>query len=427
MRQILVNVPRGQGSTIVDIAAELQAMNVLSFEGQRGDEQVDAVLAHVENRRVGSYVERVEQHADAHISFFPAGVLALKPPASEAADQVTDVEPLSPIEVFLAGHQSVGSWRGLIGFAAAAGAVAWVGLYVGTTYLLVSAMLVAPFAGPAMNTALATASGEVGLLRRSLMRYFVGLGVTVAAACILTLLVGPDAPSSRMIVESQISGVAALLPLVAGAAGALYLQMSERTSLVSGAAVGLLVAAALAPPATLLGMATALGRWDMVGSAAYLLALQLVGIHLAGALVFRMFGLSHRRARAETGSSYLFSAGLAAAALLMAGLLTIQFSDPVDMNRLTLAQDLAITIESEVSGSGFEPEQVRTQFLQSESDRPPILLAEILLRRPEGARPTLDAAADSIAAGVHRRLGADRPEVVPLVDVRWLSAPATAP
>jgi len=50
---------------------------------------------------------------------------------------------------------------------------------------------------------------------------------------------------------SEISSVGALLPLVAGAAGALNQMQAQSNSLVSGTAVGLLVAAALAPPAGL--------------------------------------------------------------------------------------------------------------------------------------------------------------------------------
>ncbi|MGH2416529.1 MAG: DUF389 domain-containing protein, partial [Microcystaceae cyanobacterium] len=44
--------------------------------------------------------------------------------------------------------------------------------------LLVAAMLIAPFAGPAMNTAIATAWGDRKLLWRSILRYFAALSVT---------------------------------------------------------------------------------------------------------------------------------------------------------------------------------------------------------------------------------------------------------
>lgn len=426
MRQILVDVPQGRGRHIVDIATDLEAMNVVSFQGERRGKPVDLVLAHVSNRRVETYIERIEQHPDVHISFYPSGVLALKPPPSEAADQVTDVQPLSPIEVFLAGHQSVGSWRGLAGYAAAAGAVAWVALYIGNTYLLIAAMLVAPFAGPAMNSALATASGEPRLLRRSLIRYAAALGVTIAATCLLTLLIGPDSPSSRMVLESQVSSLAAVLPLVAGASGALFLQMSERSSLVSGAAVGLLVAASLAPPAALVGMATALGRWDMVGSAGFVLALQLVGIHLSGAVVFRMFGLSHKRARHGAGARYLFPAGIFATIVLLAGLLTLQFFDPINLNRLSVAEDIASAIKTEMSASPVRAEHINTQFVQTVHERPPVLLAEIFVRRPGGTVVSLDSTSGALAAKIHRRIGETWPGIEPVIDIRWLAGPQIA-
>lgn len=51
MRQILVDVPRGRGQDVVDIATDLEAMNVLAFDGRRRGEPVDVVLAHVSNRK----------------------------------------------------------------------------------------------------------------------------------------------------------------------------------------------------------------------------------------------------------------------------------------------------------------------------------------------------------------------------------------
>jgi hypothetical protein len=48
--------------------------------------------------------------------------------------------------------------------------------------------------------------------------------------------------TSSMSSTSNVSAVAVLLPLIAGAAGPLNLVQSERSSLVSGAAVGMLVA-----------------------------------------------------------------------------------------------------------------------------------------------------------------------------------------
>lgn len=423
MRQILVQVPLGYGSKVKEFAAEAHAISTASMEGERDGMPVDVVITHLSNRRVETFVERVERLRDVHISFYPMGVLALKPPSSEAAKQVTDVQFLSPIEVFLAGHQSVGSWPGFLGYAAAAGAVVWVGLYVGSVYLLTAAMLVAPYAGPAMNSAIATASGEKILLRQSILRYVVALAVTIAVTFALTLMLGPEAPSARMIEESQISAVAVILPLVAGASGALFLLTSERSSLVSGAAVGLLVAASLAPPAGLAGMATALGRWDMVGSASFILALQLVGIHLTGAVTFRLLGLSHQGIRRGERGRLLFPVGLAISIVLLAGLFIIQFRDPVHLNRRTLVNDVAAAIEREISVRNVQPEYIRAEFMQTEPARPPVLLAEIFVREPPDRTVSLDSTSRALAEGVRQRLGERWPEISPLLDFTWVSGP----
>lgn len=79
---------------------------------------------------------------------------------------------------------------------------------------------------------------------------------------------------------------------MAGATGALNLSRSDRSSHVSGAATGMLVAAPLAPPAGTIGMASAIGEWDLVKSGVFILLPQLVGINLSGAVVFGLFGLT---------------------------------------------------------------------------------------------------------------------------------------
>lgn len=423
MRQLIVQVPRGYGGEVIEIANRLDATSTAVLRGERREEEVDVVLAHVSNRRVESFLEDVEQLPDAHVSFFPMGVLALRPPPSMAADQVTDVQMLSPIEVFLAGRQSVGSWGAFLGYAAAAGAVVWVALHIGSIYLLIAAMLVAPYAGPAMNSAIATASGEATLLRKSLLRYVAALAVTIAVAAILTLLIGPDSPSPRMAEEAQVSGVAVILPLVAGAAGALYLLTSERSSLVSGAAVGLLVAASLAPPAGVVGMAAALGRWDMAAGASFVLTLQLAGIHLSGAILFRLFGVTDAGPRRGDGGGILFPVSLSATAVLMAILLTIQFSDPVNLNRTTLAQTIGTEISQLAASSNVRADFVSTQFTNTPADQPPVLLAEILLRDSEMNERGRDSTATALAERIHGRLAERWPAITPVLDIRWVKAP----
>jgi hypothetical protein len=254
MRQLLIQVPRGHGKKVLEIARNYDGMNLVQFEATGGgapSDPLDVVMASVANGRVEGMLSDLEALPELHVTLAPRGVMPLRPPAAEAAKQVIDVEERSPIEVLLSGLQSIGSWKGFLGYAAAAGFVVWIGLFTNTVYLLTAAMLIAPFAGPAMNTAIATARGDRELLGRSLLRYFAALTVTISVTAILSLILRQEVATQQMVDTSMISSVAVLLPLVAGAAGALNLVQSERSSLVAGAAVGMLVAASLAPPAGL--------------------------------------------------------------------------------------------------------------------------------------------------------------------------------
>jgi uncharacterized hydrophobic protein (TIGR00271 family) len=351
MRQLIVQVPRGQGKKVLDIAKSLDGENLAQFEATGCEELLDLVLIHVSNQQVEKLLAKLEDIPKLHITLLPTGVMALSPPASQAPQQVKNVEERSPIEIFLGGLQSVGSWRGFLGYAAVAGFVVWIGLYTNTIYLLTAAMLIAPFAGPAMNVAIATARGDSQLLWRGILRYFAALAVTIAVAGMLSLIMRQNIATSLMIERSQISSVAVLLPLAAGAAGALNLVQSERSSLVSGAATGMLVAASLAPPAGIVGMASAIGRWDLVVSGLFLLLLQLVGINFTAALLFHFFGLSARGVRYKRGKRWLFPVALVFTVAAIASLLTWQFTSSPDLQRSTLAQRANAQIEEVVSQS----------------------------------------------------------------------------
>jgi hypothetical protein len=221
MRQLLVQVPRGCGQQAFDIAKACNGTNLTQLEAIGNDGLLDVVVVHVSNGKVEELLEKLEALPNLHVTLLPRGVIALQPPTSEASQQVKDVEVRSPIEIFLSGLQSVGSWKGFLGYAAAAGVVVWIGLFTNTSYLLVAAMLIAPFAGPAMNAAIATARGDGKLLRRSLYRYFAALAVTIVVAGTLSLIMQQKVVTSSMNATSTVSAVAVLLPLVAGAAGAL--------------------------------------------------------------------------------------------------------------------------------------------------------------------------------------------------------------
>ena len=427
MRQLTIQVPSGKGKSVLDTAKKHGGVNLLMFEaisdyaprtseGDRG--RVDAVTVYLDNARVENFLNELESLPDVHINLIPRGVMALEPPPEEAPQQLTDITERSPLEIFLAGLQSIGSWQGFISFAVAGGVVVWTGLFTNSAFLLVAAMLIAPFAGPAMNVAIATARGDLTLLWRSLLRYFAALGVTIGVTLVLSLIFGQQVATSAMVSNSQVSAVAVLLPLAAGAAGALQLVQSERSSLVSGAAVGILVVASLAPPAGIVGMAVALGRWEMVFSGVFLLLLQLAGINLAATLVFRYFGLSVKGARYSRGKKWVFPVTLGITVLLLTGLLGWQFSSSPNLQRSSRAQRAVATIQKTVDDSNLaQLVEANVRFTRTTIKEQNTLLGVIYVQSQSGSKFSPEEISDRLIEQIQANILQQDFNVTPLVDV----------
>lgn len=424
MRQLIIQVPRGQGKAVITIAQAHRGTNLARIEASNGDRHLDLVLLHISNRQVENLLAQLEQLPEVQITLLPTGVMALHPPADQAAEQVTDVELRSPVEVFLAGLQSVGSWKGFLAYAVVAGIVVWIGLYTNTAYLLTAAMLIAPFAGPAMNVAIATARGDRQLLGRSLLRYFAALSVTIGITALLSLIFGQAIATPQMIDRSQVSTVAVLLPLAAGAAGALNLVQSERSSLVSGAATGMLVAASLAPPAGVLGMAMAIGRWDLVTGSVFLLLLQLCGINLSAALLFRVVGLKTNGARYSRGQKGVVPVALSVTVLALSGLLIWQLTNSPNLQRASLAQRANAAVQQIVDQEpSVQLVESNVRFTRSHIPGKNTLLTVLYIQKMPDATASDATIRDRLSQTIQTRLLEQQSNVTPLVSINVLESP----
>ncbi len=423
MRQLIVQVPQGCGKKVLEIANVCEGTNLARFEAAGVDRAIDLVLVHISNGKVEELLGKLQDIPDLSFTLLPTGIMALHPPADAAPDQVTNVEERSPIEIFLSGLQSTGSWKGFLSYAAIAGVVVWIGLYTNTSYLLVAAMLLAPFAGPAMNTALATARGDRQLLWRSIVRYFAALSVTIATTALLSWILQQQIPTNLMIDTSQISTVSVLIPLAAGAAGALTLVQSDRSSLVSGAATGMLVAASLAPPAGIVGMAGAIGRWDLVSNGLFVLLLQLGGINLSAALVFRLFGLSTQGARYQRGKRGVFPISIGLSVIVLTGLLLWQFSSSPNLERSSRAQQANAQLQQVVQQSdSAQLVEANVHFTRANIQGQNTLLCVVYVQRQSEATQSAEQIRADLTQAIQSRLLKDF-NTTPLVDVIVLEAP----
>lgn len=345
MRQLIIKIPEGHKEEILKTVDEFKGKNTIHL--QNGNHDIFYVF--LPNQKVNDFLKRIDEYEEPEVNLIPRGVISMYPPASEAPDQVADVQPKSSLEIYLGGIQSVGSIFGLISYSFVAGVIVWIGLFTTVSYLLVAAMLVAPFAGPAMNAALGTAAGKKGLLKSSLGRYGLAILTGIVASFLMTLLFPLKTLTPLMEQVSQVSKFAVLLPLVSGFAGALNICQSERDSLVSGAAVGILVAASLAPPVGLVGAGLYMMDWQVVLSSLFRILLQLLGIHIAATLVFYFYGkVSPRGVRFLKGSKKLGIITTGVVILGIGAMMFWQFSQPPFLRKASMNTELNEVLNTEL-------------------------------------------------------------------------------
>lgn len=425
MRQVTVQVPRGETSRILDAARRHDASQVTSVEAadERGA-PVQLIVLHIGNRKFGNFVDDTADVPELRLSAHPAGLLSFRPPAKEISDEAADVSPRSPIEIFVSGLQANGSWHANLGFAVAAGIVVWAGLATDSVVLLIGGMLIAPLAGPAINVALATTSGDRVLLKHSLARYAVAIVVMAVVGALVTLAFGPRHATQQMVRVSNISTTAWLLPLVAGVVGGLHLVQSDRSTLVSGAASGVIIAAALAPAVVILGMAVVVSEFELLQPSAFLVLLQLVGINLGGAAVLYAAGVRPRGTRLERGTRRTALTALGITAIAWAALLGWQFIPPgPPLRQATVAQEArSDALEALGAHEDVSIVSITSEFTRMGPARRNSLLISAVVERHDPGESD-EAVQDRLTASVQQLVGLRHPTVTPFVDLRILSAP----
>lgn len=342
MRQIVITISEDNAIRIEEVAQQHAGVKMAKIKGEEG-------LTYIyifENNALGTFLSEVQSLEKIKVSFYPQGVIHFKGPLKETGKQVKNVKEKSPVEIFVSGWQSVGSWKSFIGYSFIAGVITWVGLYTNTIFLLIGGMLIAPYAGAALTSSIGSAAGDLRLLKEGVLRYFIALAIGFAVSLLLTLSFRIGAYSSLMSEISQVPSIALFLPVMAGLAGAIGLVNPERNSLISGAAFGLLISASLAPQTSMLGIAVATGKINGIKSASFILLLQLIGIHLASSLVFRLYGsVSPRRIPLVNGTPKAFISSVALALALGAGMIYWQFSTKPDLQEATIQTQIHTIIK----------------------------------------------------------------------------------
>ncbi len=168
--------------------------------------------------------------------------------------------------------------------------VAAIGLIENNVTVVVGAMVIAPLLGPNLALSLGAALGDIDLVKEAVKSLVVGILLAVAIAFLAGFFWPESASPNTELMSRTLVGIdAVVLALASGAAAALSL-----TTGLSSVLVGVMVAAALLPPAATIGIMLSQGSWHFALSAAVLLAVNIAALNLASKVVFLAKGIGPR-------------------------------------------------------------------------------------------------------------------------------------
>ncbi|SNZ11902.1 TIGR00341 family protein [Natronoarchaeum philippinense] len=172
--------------------------------------------------------------------------------------------------------------------------VATAGLLLDSPAVVVGSMVIAPLIGPALGASVGTVINDDDLVREGLLYQALGIGLAIAGAAVLafglkvTHLVPPDLMLTSVgeINERLTPDLLSLIiALGAGVAGVLSLSTGVSTAL-----VGVMIAAALIPPAAAAGIALAWGLPLAGLGSAVLVLVNITSVNLAGLVTLWYMG-----------------------------------------------------------------------------------------------------------------------------------------
>jgi uncharacterized hydrophobic protein (TIGR00341 family) len=164
--------------------------------------------------------------------------------------------------------------------------VAAVGLYDNSVAIIIGAMVIAPLLGPNVASSLATALGDLALLRQALLTILAGIAMTMVLSVIIGVLLQVDPVSSEVASRTRVELGDIAVALASGCAGALAFSTG-----VSATLIGVMVAVALLPPLVTFGLLMGNGQPALATGALLLFLLNLICVNLAGVGTFLVQGI----------------------------------------------------------------------------------------------------------------------------------------
>jgi uncharacterized hydrophobic protein (TIGR00341 family) len=198
--------------------------------------------------------------------------------------------------------------------------VAAIGLNSNGVAAVIGAMVIAPLLGPILGFSMATALGDVTLLKTSGWTLLAGIALALVLSFSLAFVMPIDLQSRELMSRAEVRLDGLALAMAAGGAAALSLTRGQGSAL-----VGVMVAAALLPPGAAIGLFAGAGEMMLALRAGLLLALNVASLVLSALIVFRLRKIRPRKwlEQKNANQAMWVNAGLSAVFLLLAVVLII--------------------------------------------------------------------------------------------------------
>lgn len=181
----------------------------------------------------------------------------------------------------------------------ASAALATGGLLLNSPAVVIGSMCVAPFVGPSRAVCIGGLFRNRSVFLGGLVKQLLGLLIVGAGiAYVITALLRASVPGVGITAEILLRAMptardvvlSVLIAIAAGAAAALALSADPRVvetpwGEVIDAVIGVEIAIALIPPASVVGIGLAFGQWDISRNAFLLLMVNVLGLDIFGSMI----------------------------------------------------------------------------------------------------------------------------------------------
>lgn len=239
-----------------------------------------------------------------------------------------------------------------------AAAIATIGLLLDNPAVIIGAMIVAPLMTPILGMGLSLVMGDSRFFWISFGTTFRGILLAVITSILVTSIVPGASITAEVLGRAKPTVMDLAVALISGAAAG-YALCREN---VSAALAGVAIAAALAPPLTVIGIGVILRDWQVAGGALVLFLTNVISIVAAGGLVFFLLGF--RPNPREAKSTQVLQRGSRGVAFLLLivtiflGILTWQSFREINRRQMienAIQQEIAALPNTELINWRLEP------------------------------------------------------------------------